>query len=303
MKQNYIALLISGNIRTFVLKEQILFFQRLMDYLHLRFHHVHTYIVLKIPIENEFELIKSKSGLVHFQELMEILNPVFLYCFHDFIYENGFHGFNSQFKMVDMCMVKAMEKQQAETFTYDIFFRVRPDSCFLISELEIEKKRENKIYTSIKFDSIANDQVFLFNSYVLEHWWIAVVQDILSRPMRTDIFPENSLFECNTEMVHQYFRNWLVRDYDVMHDWNPKEHDLFITNIQDEYIWEHLDNYQTLLVPISQEEFMNGVIEIVEKYHGNMGTFLHFDSFTEKKDIEQMPSLLALLNYAVQKEK
>jgi len=287
MKQNYIALLISGSVRTFVLKEQILFFQRLMDYLHVRFHHVHTYIVLKIPTETDTEIIKSKSGLEHFQELMEILNPIYLYCFHDFIYENGFHSFNSQFQMVDMCIEKAIEKQLVETFTYDLFFRVRPDSCFLLSELEIENKRENKIYTSIKFDSIANDQVFLFNANVLEQWWIFVVQDILSRPMRTDIFPENSLFESNTEIVHQCFRNWLVRDYDVLHEWNPKEPDLFMTDIQDEYVWEHLEKYQTLLIPITQEEFMNELREIVEKYNGMIGTFLHFLNEMDNKRNEK----------------
>ena len=276
MKQNYIALLISGNVRTFVLKEQVLFFRRLMDYLHLHFHHVHTYIVFKIPVEYEYEFINSKSGLDNFQELMQIITPEYLYCFHDFIYENGFHAYNSQFKMLDMCIEKAIEKQRAETFMYDMFFRVRPDSCFLLSELEIENKHDNKIYTSIKFDSISNDQVFLFNGYVLEHWWISFVQDMLSRPMPEHI-PENSLFERHSEIVDQCFRSWLVRDYAVMDNWNnctpPK---LFTTDLHDEYIWGELDIYQALLIPITHEEFMNELREIVEKYHGNIGTFLHF---------------------------
>lgn len=67
-----------------------------------------------------------------------------------------------------MCIEKALEFEKLNNIKYNMFLRIRPDSCFIIEELNIEDKIDNKIYTSIKSDSIGSDQVFyLINIYYM----------------------------------------------------------------------------------------------------------------------------------------
>ena len=129
-----IALLISGEVRTFVLKEQILFFKQLLIYLKQFYEMVDVFMVLKIP-DNKDALIKSRVGLKNFKKICIILKPKYLYCFYDF--NEGMHTeFNIQLKMIDMCIDNALEYQKQNNLVYNTFFRIRPDSCFLLNELE-----------------------------------------------------------------------------------------------------------------------------------------------------------------------
>jgi len=269
-KKKYIAVLISGEIRTFVLKEQILFFNRLMNYLHKFFDYVHVYIILKIPDENNSGLIKSKQGLENLDELNAILKPNYIYYFHDFNYKNKYNGYNSQIKLIDMCIEKALEFEKLNNIKYNMFLRIRPDSCFIIEELNIEDKIDNKIYTSIKSDSIGSDQVFLFNQYILYEWWIFHVRKLIMIPMEKT--PEYIIFNNHKDIVKQSFQNWLVRDYDTVVTWDTNSS--IKKSLNTEYIWNYKENYNKLLIKISHKDFFNNITKIA---NNNIGTYIDFN--------------------------
>jgi hypothetical protein len=256
MSKDYIAVLISGEIRTFIFKEQILFFQRLMYYLNSHFKNVHVYLILKIPNHSPF--IKSNQGIENFKEILKILNPIYKYFFYDFDYKSIYTKHNSQLKMIDMCIDQAIK----QNIKYDLFFRVRPDSCFLMSELNIHDKNENKIYTSIKFDAIGSDQSFIFNQHVLNNWWIPYVKNIIIKPLISP--PEYVIYESHANMVQQSFQCWLIRDYTRFESWNKLNNKPLL---QTEYKHCFKDNYDKLLMRISQHEYeneMNKIINIVQ---------------------------------------
>ena len=79
--EKHIALLISGEVRTFIFKEQRIFFKKLIDYLKKYYENVDSYIVLKIPEENNNVFIKSEQGLKNFKKIIDVLSPKYLYCF------------------------------------------------------------------------------------------------------------------------------------------------------------------------------------------------------------------------------
>ena len=151
-----IALLISGEVRTFVLKEQYLFFKRLLMYLNQFYETVDVFIILKIPngvngtnvinVINEVNgtniinntLIQSNVGVRNFKKILKLLQPKYLQCFYDFILKD-FTTYNIQLKMIDMCIDSALKYQLQHNIRYDNFFRIRPDSCFLLNELDIIK--------------------------------------------------------------------------------------------------------------------------------------------------------------------
>ena len=177
-----IALLISGEVRTFVLKEQYLFFKRLLIHLKQFYERVDVFIILKIPINdtnvingtnvNGIHLVQSHVGIRNFKRILKLLQPKYLQCFYDFILKKDFTNYNIQLKMIDMCIDSALKYQIDNNIRYDTFFRIRPDSCFLLNELDIINKQNCSIYTSIKSDALANDQIIIINKYVLYSWWV-----------------------------------------------------------------------------------------------------------------------------------
>ena len=78
-----------------------------------------------------------------------------------------FTSYNIQLKLLDMCIDSAIQYQNKNKIVYDTFFRVRPDSCFLLQDLNIINKNKNYIYTSIKSDAPANDQIIIVNRHIL----------------------------------------------------------------------------------------------------------------------------------------
>ena len=69
-----IALLISGEARTFVLKEQLLFFKRLITYLKQFYKNVDIFMILKIPneVSEHNKLIQSSAGLNNFKRMCKL---------------------------------------------------------------------------------------------------------------------------------------------------------------------------------------------------------------------------------------
>jgi hypothetical protein len=257
MIKDYIALLISGEIRTFIFKDQIFFFQTLMDDLKIHFKHIHVYLILKIPDKNiNVHFIKSIQGIENFKELLNILNPIYKYFFYDFNYKSIYTPHNSQLKLIDMCIDQAIMNETNHNIKYDLFFRVRPDSCFLINELNFHDKYENKIYTSIKFDAIGSDQSFIFNQYILHNWWINFVKKLIIKPMLCP--PEYAIFEKYNNMVEQSFQCWLIRDYNILYSWN--NHILLNTK----YKHYFKDDYDKLLINISHDEYINEINKIID---------------------------------------
>jgi hypothetical protein len=165
-------------------------------------------------------------------------------------------------KLIDMCIDKALEYERNNNIKYDIFFRIRPDSCFLMKEIKIIEKVENKIYTSIKHDAVGNDQVFLFNQFILYEWWLNHVRKIIIEPILQS--PEYLIFAKHIYLVEKSFQNWLIRDYIIVRNWGRiKERQL-----SDEYIWTDKENYNKLLITMFHQDFINKIAKIVNNQIG-----------------------------------
>ena len=268
-KRKYIALLISGEIRTFVFKEQIDFFKRLIDYLYLHFENVHVYLLLKIPISDKAVYIYrksnlficSKQGLENFNELLSILKPIYNFYFYDFNLDTNSNY--SQMKMIDILIIKATNNEKKNKMKYDMFFRIRPDSCVLINELKIDTLIENYIYTSIKNDSIGSDQIFIFNQNVLKLWWPYI--QLLCNTNRMVNLPDYTIYNKHKNIVQQKFQNWLIRSYKQQDNWNWKESR---KPLYSEYLWQYEDNYNKLLIKMPHKIFLQQLIENIKIYDG-----------------------------------
>ena len=254
--ERHIALLISGEVRTFILKEQRIFFKKLIDYLKQYYEIVDSYIVLKIPTEDTHNVfIKSAQGLKNFKKIIDILSPKYLYCFYDF-QSNNYNKYNVQLKMIDMCLDKAIQSN----IKYYTFFRIRPDSCCLLQELQIDKKQHNLIYTSVKSDAPANDQIFFFNKYMLHTWWFIYVRPILLTNLKTS--PEYLIYKYYKMYINAYFQSWIIRDYNSIDNWDRKK--MLKTHLTDEYVFKYNKNYEKLLLPISHQEFIQNMNNFLE---------------------------------------
>lgn len=253
IKKN-IALLISGEVRTFVFKEQRIFFKNLIDYLKQYYENVDSYIVLKIPNERNNTFIKSKQGLKNFKKIIELLSPKYLYCFYDFAC-NHYNSYNVQLKMIDMCLDKAIQSN----IKYYTFFRIRPDTSCLLQELQIDKKQDNKIYTSIKSDALANDQIFFFNKYMIHSWWNIHVKPILLTNMNTS--PEYLIYKTYKYYINAYFQSWIIRDYNSIDNWDKEK--MLKVHLTDEYVFKYKQNYDNLLVNLDHDLFIHKLKNIV----------------------------------------
>jgi hypothetical protein len=117
----------------------------------------------------------------------------------------------NKMKMIDIVIQKATNYQRLNNMKYDMFFRIRPDSCILINELKIDTLFENYIYTSIKDDAIGSDQVFLFNQNILKFWWSYI--RLLCDTNKMVNLPDYTIFNKHKHIVRQKFTNWLIRNY------------------------------------------------------------------------------------------
>jgi hypothetical protein len=260
-----VAVLISGQIRTGVFKEQILFFERFLLHLQNIFQHVDVYVVLKIPDQHETCFIKSERGIQQLKELLAVWNPVHNVFFYDFHYEKGTRPeSNGQLKMIDMCIQHAMEYEKINHRKYDLFFRVRPDSCFLLNELCFDKIHENYVYTAIKEDAPGSDQVFMFNPAMLDHWWKPMIQQWMTHTfvcstLEYNIFPK--------EIVKQTFQCWLIRDYEKTSYWcYTRPH----APLHSEYTWLDKKWYDPLLLPMPHETYVCEILTCVPVIYMNL---------------------------------
>jgi hypothetical protein len=258
IKRDYIALLISGQVRSFVFKEQIVFFQNLLNYLNVYFNHVHVYITLKIPL-HEPAFIKSDQGIQNFKEMLNVLQPITKTFFYDFKYKPGQVAYhNGQLKMIDMCIEDAKLYEKENHIKYDLFFRIRPDACILLHELDIVNKNKDFIYTSIKHDALGSDQVFIFNHTILEQWWDLFVRQIMMYPT-TSWSPEYIIFTTqNKHLIQQCFQCWLIRDYGNTCNWCKK----LKNALETEYIWMDKNEYNKLNICISDEMYIDEMKKI-----------------------------------------
>ena len=257
-----IAILISGEVRTFVLKEQILFFKRLLVYLKQFYTNVDVFMILKIPneVSEQNKLIQSNAGLNNFKRMCKVLEPKHLQCFYDFnpINEISKNRYNIQLKMVDMCINQALSYEKQHGFKYDTFFRIRPDSCFLLHELDIINKNNCSIYTSIKSDAFGNDQIFIINKYVLYIWWIRFVRPIINRPL--DAPPEYRMYNGFKTYLVSTFQNWIIRKYDDVQNWDKLAHNKIQLN--SEYTFKYLANYNKMLITMPHDKFITKIKKI-----------------------------------------
>ena len=77
--------------------------------------------------------------------------------------------------------------------------------------------------------------------------------------------PDYVIFNKHKDIVRQKFTNWLIRNYKKDNDWNWKGKK---EPLSSEYIWQHEDNYNKLLLKIPHKIFLQQLIDNVKIYDG-----------------------------------
>lgn len=226
-----IALLISGNCRTFVFQEQRFFFENFIKHLQ-QLGQCDVYLMLKTDT-----LMQTNEGIDNLKKIIDIIKPVYSIAFKQWS-SNDDNCYYSQMKMIRFLVDKALTIRN-----YDYYIRIRPD-CIIypISQIKLNKT----ICTSRKFDSKGNDQFFIIPRNYLK-WFLnlPIVPMIVS--------PEYYIF--NSIEINPIIKSGLVRDYKKIESWNLYHCHL---NIRNYWIKEEQFNY------ITNEVFINKLKNIMQ---------------------------------------
>jgi len=223
-----IALLISGNCRTFVLQEQYIFFEKLIKYLN-KFGKCDVYLMLKTD-----DLMKTDQGLINLEKIIKMLNPVYSIAFKQWNQHDN-NCYYSQMRMIRH-LVEISRKNE-----YDYYIRIRPDT-YIPNLTEINMNVN--LCTSRKFDSRGNDQFFIMSKQMLYMWFLKLP----IRPM--SVSPEYFIFNVP---LKQCINSGLVRSYNRIQGWNFRH-----CHLRAEWLPEQ--NF----VSVSNEVFINKLKEIID---------------------------------------
>ena len=251
-----IALLICGNPRSFVFKNQINTFKELIKKLP---ENTDVFILFKLDEHNKdfFNYIKSEEGLNNLKKQIDNLKPVYLKFFDKFRRFND-KCYYSQIKTIDILLSEAEKYSKKNDFRYDYFLRYRPDFVFYRFDINFSKLNKLKIYTSEKFDSIASDQVIIISHFMYYNWWLRFVKLTLKKEGCFDRLPEFLLYQPlrKPRKVLQLNKiiGGLCRRYKVINNWGNKVNFCYYWNDYD------INEYNKLLKKIKFTkliEFLN----------------------------------------------
>ena len=262
-----VALLISGNPRTFVFKEQIIFFNNLKNKLIDEKNEVDVYIFLKILDSKENNYFISKEGLTNFRTQIKNLNPryVKIINYFDKNYENShrrklYRCYYNQMKPIDILLSKANRYDN-----YNWFIRVRPDLYIDLEKFnfKLNKKNKNIVYTGLKTDSRGNDMFFIFSKKMYERWWCENIKNNILNHSSVHKSPEYIIFKfLNKKQICQDKNAicGLIRKYNLCQTWSFKK------NNKNAYLklkrfWMEKENFKK----ISYDEFEKIIKYIIIK--------------------------------------
>ena len=246
-----IALLISGHCRTFVFKEQRIFFKRFIKSLNVNSNNeCDVYLMLKQDTQTQTE-----KGLINLKKIISTIKPKYSLCFKQWASNNDVYY--SQINMIYHLLQKAFIYEKQNNIKYDYFIRIRPDTV-LNETVDLKKIHKinylnglneiNVIYTSFKFDAKGNDQFFIMNQSQVYNWFLKL-------PMRPSIYdkcPDYIIF--NNIRVEQIVGSGLVRGYKNIDTWNNCHSKLNPKNY-----WIEKENF----IPLSNEDFLLKIKDII----------------------------------------
>lgn len=265
-----IAILISGEPRGIVFKEQIQFFTSLYNSLVKDGHILDTYCMFKLNPSSDY--IQSEEGLQNLNIILDLFKPKYLEFFYEFkedpwlrlkfkqIYPPCYF---SQIKMIDTLI------KQCGSNDYDLFLRIRPD-CILNEQLHLNSIDLETVYTSIKCDAPGNDQFFYFSKEMLNKWWIPIVRPSLNYIYDLDssssLCPEYFIF--NYCQRKQIIGSGLIKDYNTITSWiDYPGKPMILDNF-----WSHEKSYAQLKIRIDKELFLTTLKDMISKHNGIMNT-------------------------------
>ena len=265
-----IAVLISGEPRAIVFKEQIRFFTRIYNSLVKDGHILDTYCMFKLNPTKDY--IQSEEGLLNFSEILEVFKPKYLEFFYEFKEDPWLRlKFKKRFPPLYFSQIKMIDNliKQASSNRYDLFLRIRPD-CILNQPLTINSINLDTVYTSIKCDAPGNDQFFYFSKKMLDTWWIPIIRPSLNYIYDIDssssLCPEYFIFNhCKKKQV---IGSGLIRDYNKITAWiRYPDKPMTIENF-----WSDEKSYQKLKITIDAKLFLDKLKDISSRYNVIMNT-------------------------------
>ena len=213
-----ICLLISGTPRTFVIEEQIIFFNKLKELLELT-NNLDIYIYLKLKDNNNnCNYIKSIKGIDNLKRQIKNLKPIYYNIINEIESEFDKQKFNIKNQLF---MINNLLKESEKNKKYDWYIRIRPDYQFNLNNFNFlfDKLDEEVIYTSPKFDSIGNDQFFYFSYHNYNNWWKKNYNNFIKK---NNIPPEYIIFNNVKTIQNKNINGFLIRNYNKVLSWNYK---------------------------------------------------------------------------------
>lgn len=265
-----IAILISGEPRGIVFKEQIQFFTSLFNSLVKDGHRLDTYCMFKLHPTSDY--IQSEEGLQNFSKILEVFKPKHLEFFYEFREDPWLRMkfktiypplYFSQIKMIDTLI------KQCASIDYDLFLRIRPD-CILNEQLILDTIDLQTVYTSIKCDAPGNDQFFYFSKEMLNKWWIPIIRPSLNYIYDMDssssLSPEYFIFNhCKKKQV---IGSGLIRGYNNITSWIDYPGKPLILDA----FWSNETSYEKLKIRMNKSLFLTILKDMISKYNGIMNT-------------------------------
>ena len=255
-----VALLISGHCRTFVFKEQCIFFKNFIKSLDVNSNDSESVCDVYLMLKQD-EKIQTEQGLINLNKIITTIKPKYSLCFKQWALNNDVYY--SQINMISHLVQKAIIYEKQNNIKYDYFIRIRPDTVLnetidlkkihKINDLnklnELNEINKNVIYTSLKYDARGNDQFFIMNQYQVYNWFLKL-------PMHPSIYnkcPDYIIF--NNTRVAQIVGSGLVRDYNNIDSWNNCHCKLNPIDY-----WIKKENF----IPLSDEEFLLKIKDIID---------------------------------------
>ena len=212
-----VALLVVGTPRTFIIQEQINFFNELKNNIENDYE-LDIYIYLKLKDKNSEgnDYIQSEIGLNNFKKQINQLKPKFIKIIEilDYEYENEKFANKNQTTMINYLLDYIKERE----YNYDWFIRIRPDYNFnLINfNFNFNKLNKNNVYSAIKCDAVGNDQFFYFSNHYINIFKNNIINYDKKLPPEYYIFNNTNIYQ------NKSIDGGLIRCYNKFICWDKR---------------------------------------------------------------------------------
>jgi hypothetical protein len=119
------------------------------------------------------------------------------------------------------------------------------------------------LYTSNKYDSKGNDQMFVMSNLIVKNWWIDTIRPSIDYYKNVRLYKTPEFYIFNDINPVQLFSSGIIRDYEDISSWVHENAKLNIVGL-----WNDTLSYSRLKIPLRDSLFFKELECIIKKYKG-----------------------------------